>query len=130
MLGLQNEREWKTFCEQVLRHAELSEDPRFSPNPKRLENREELQKIIDEVFFSLTGEQLVERLEAAQIANARVNEVEEVWNHPQFAARNRWRQVDSPAGPVPALGAHTGAILAELGYSATEVAAMQEKCVV
>ncbi len=149
MLGLQNEREWKTFCEQVLRRAELSEDPRFSPNPKRLENREELQKIIDEVFFSLTGEQLVERLEAAQIANARVNEVEEVWNHPQFAARNRWRQVDSPAGPlpallppatfsnfearmdpVPALGAHTGAILAELGYSTTEVAAMQEKCVV
>ncbi len=149
MLGLQNEREWKMFCAEVLRRPELSEDPRFSPNPKRLENRELLQEIIDGVFSSLTGEQLVERLEAARIANANVNEVEEVWNHPQFAARNRWREVDSPAGslpallppatfsdfeacmgPVPALGEHSGAILSELGYSPGEIARMRDEAAV
>lgn len=149
MLGLQNEREWKMFCAEVLRRPEVSEDPRFSPNPKRLENRERLQEIIDGVFSSLTGEQLVERLEAARIANANLNEVEEVWSHPQFAARNRWRTVDSPAGPlpallppatfsgfeacmgpVPALGEHSGAILSELGYSPGEIARLRDEAAV
>ncbi|HYF20087.1 MAG TPA: CaiB/BaiF CoA-transferase family protein [Ramlibacter sp.] len=139
MLGLQNEREWVSFCDKVLLQPQLAQDPRFAGNAKRLQHREDLHALIVEAFKPLTAAQLVERLEAAQIANARVNAMAEVWDHPQLKARRRWREVDSPAGPlpallppgswheeprmdaVPALGQHTEAVLAELGLTPSDI---------
>lgn len=140
MLGLQNEREWATFCQKVLRMPQLETDPRFSSNPKRSAAREELRAIIVEVFSHLSAEDVVARLDDAQIGNARMNDMHEVWNHAQLAARGRWHDVDTPAGPVkamlppgmpesfsprmdpiPAVGQHTDAILAELGYDADAI---------
>jgi itaconate CoA-transferase len=136
MLGLQNEREWAAFCQQVLRRPELAADERFESNSRRVANRQALRALIDEVFLAVTAEQLIARLEAAQIANARVNDMHEVWQHPQLRSRGRWAEVGSPAGtiaallppgasnafepcmgPVPALGQHSDAILESLGFS-------------
>ena len=144
MLGLQNEREWQVFCTQVLEQPALAGDARFASNAKRVAARDELRAIIHAAFAQLTGEQLVARLEAAQIANANVNSMHDLWAHPQLRARERWVQVGSPAGPiaalkppglpdsfdarmdpVPALGEHTDALLAELGYGADSIAALR-----
>jgi len=140
MLGLQNEREWLQFCDKVLLQPALAEDERFAGNAKRVANREVLRKVIVEAFAGLTAEDLTARLEAAQIANAQVRDMAGFWRHEQLAARGRWREVESPSGPlpvllppgswddgdprldaVPALGQHTDAILAELGVAAGEV---------
>jgi itaconate CoA-transferase len=140
-IGLQNEREWKRFCDVVLRRPELFADPRFDRNDKRVQNRAELDQAMREVFSKLTAAEILARLEAAQIANARMNTVQEFVEHPQLKARGRWSTVDTPAGPlpallppvtmenvetvmkeVPALGQHTEAILAELGFDAATVA--------
>lgn len=143
MLGLQNEREWASFCEKVLQRPALTTDPRFTANFKRVAERDALRGIIVEAFSSLTRAQVVERLELAQIANAQVNTMNDVWAHPQLKARGRWTEVGSPNGPlpamlppgtwdvgprmdpVPALGQHTEAILAELGYGAAEIDALR-----
>ncbi|BBP77442.1 MULTISPECIES: CaiB/BaiF CoA transferase family protein [Pseudomonas] len=140
MLGLQNEREWAAFCDKVLLMPELAVDERFSANFKRSANREVLRQIIVDSFARLSVEQLIARLEEAQIANARVNDMQGVWDHPQLKARDGWREVDSPSGKlpsllpparnaafvprmdaVPGLGQHTEAILGELGFSAEAV---------
>jgi crotonobetainyl-CoA:carnitine CoA-transferase CaiB-like acyl-CoA transferase len=145
MLGLQNEREWAVFCERVLCRPELARDPRFGGNAQRVGARDALKAIIVAAFAPLTAAQVVERLEAAGIANARVNEMRDVWAHPQLAARGRWTAIDTPAGrvpallppgtsgddpprmdAVPALGEHTDAILAELGYGPERVAALRK----
>ncbi|GAB3765157.1 CaiB/BaiF CoA-transferase family protein [Ramlibacter monticola] len=143
MLGLQNEREWAAFCEKVLRQPGVATDPRFTANYKRVAEREALRGIIVEAFASLTVAQVLERLEAAQIANAQVNTMRDVWAHPQLKARGRWTEVGSPQGPlpamlppgswdvgprmdpVPALGEHTDAILGELGYGASDIQALR-----
>ena len=135
MLGLQNEREWAVFCREVLLRPELATDERFSTNSKRSAARDALRELVVEVFRPLTAAQVIDRLDAAGIANARMNDMREVRAHPQLAARRRWVDVDTPAGkvpalvppglppspaprmdPVPALGAQTRAILRELGY--------------
>jgi len=145
MLGLQNEREWRAFCDQVLGQPALADDPRFDSNSARNARRDELQALILQAFATLTAEQLMRRLDDAQIANAQVNTMQQFWQHPQLAARQRWRQVGSPVGPipallppgrwddgegprmdpVPALGEHTDALLAELGYGADDRAALR-----
>lgn len=141
MLGLQNEREWRVFCAQVLRQATLAEDARFISNSLRTANRDALRDLIVAAFADLSIEQVTQRLEDAQIANARVNDMAGVWAHPQLQARARWSQVDSPAGMLPALlppassnafaprmaavpgvGQNTDAVLASLGYAPDQVA--------
>jgi itaconate CoA-transferase len=145
MLGLQNEREWRVFCEKVLLQAGLASDARFDSNARRNEHREALRAIIVESFGALGTAQVLERLDAAQIANARMNDMAGLWAHPQLQARDRWRQVGSPAGnipallpagrqsafdyrmdPVPAVGEHTDAILRGLGRSEADIAALRE----
>ena len=134
MLGIQNEREWQSFCTHVMLQADLAQDPRFNSGVQRNANRQDLAAAIDAVFSKLSADQVIERLEMAQIANARVNSLADVWAHPQLQARGRWRDVGSSAGPLPALlppgrnsaydyrmdpipqvGEHTQAILQELG---------------
>ncbi|TYO95264.1 itaconate CoA-transferase [Geothermobacter ehrlichii] len=149
MLGLQNEREWAVFCEQVLMRPELKNDPRFESNSKRVANAEELTAIIHEVFGTLSAQQVVARLDAAAIANARINDMEEVWGHQQLAARNRWRQVPSPVGPIqallppfsisgfearmdaiPDLGEHTDLVLTGIGYSEEDIVQLRTENVI
>ena len=144
MLGLQNEREWVAFCETVLEQPALAQDERFNANARRHERRTELAAIITGIFAALSAEQVVARLDRAQIANARMNTMDDVWAHPQLAARSRWTSVDSPVGAVPALlppgandayayrmdaipavGEHTDAILGELGFSAEQRAQLR-----
>ena len=146
MLGLQNEREWKIFCDKVLLQPELAGEERFTSNAKRSAARDELSALILQAFVSLTAAQVAQRLEAAGIANAQVNTMQEVWAHPQLKARERWRQVQTSAGAipallppgswqhgeqrmdaVPALGQHTDAILSRYGYSTKAIAALREQ---
>ena len=146
MLGLQNEREWQLFCTQVLELPDLAQDMRFSSNARRQAARAELEALVLACFSKLSAGQLVARLDASQIANARVNTMAEVWAHPQLQARKRWTEVNSPAGPlpallppgtddahmgaIPALGEHSEAILAELGYTAQAIASLRRDGVV
>ena len=102
-LGYKNEREWISLCERVLEMPELAKDSRFSSNSRRTEARLELQAIIDQVFAKLTAAEAIGLLEVAQIANAQVNEMCEVWQHPQLGARDRWSSVMTPVGEIPAL---------------------------
>jgi len=144
MLGLQNEREWKLFCEKVLLNPELAGDEKFASNFKRNENRDLLKKIIDDCFTELSIDVVTERLEDAQIANAQVNTMKDLWDHPQLGSRHRWRYVDSPVGsipamlppglndqygyrmgPVPGVGQHSESILEGLGLSADKVASLR-----
>lgn len=136
ILGVQNEREWQRFCEVVLGQPESTGDPRFESVARRSEHRHALQALIGQVFSGLSGAQVTQRLDAAQIANSRMNTMAEVWRHPQLQARQRWTSVDSPTGampalwppasqsafepfmgPIPRVGEHTEAILQELGLS-------------
>lgn len=149
MIGLQNEREWVQFCELVLQRPELIDDERFSANFKRSDNRQALRAIIVEVFAQLDAATVIERLDAAQIANAQVNDMSGVWEHPQLKARGRWTEVASPVGilptllppassnafsprmaAVPGLGQHSNTLLAELGYSAMDIQRLSETGIV
>ena len=131
--AIQNDREWRRFCAEVLETPAIADDRRFVTNPDRLRNRQELETLIEAQFRRFSKAELVARLERAEIANGAVNEVPEVASHSQLAARKRWMKVASPVGlipalipphnlaqapsrmgPVPALGEHTGEILAEL----------------
>jgi itaconate CoA-transferase len=140
MFGIQNEREWAAFCSGVLKQPQLAKDSRYDNNTKRTAARSEVVGLIERVFAELSAEDVIARLDAAGIANARLNTPEEVWNHEQLKARDRWREVGSPAGsipavlppasfdgvearmdPIPSIGQHTDSILAELGYTKSEI---------
>jgi crotonobetainyl-CoA:carnitine CoA-transferase CaiB-like acyl-CoA transferase len=146
LFGLQNEREWASFCRSVLRQPALASDERFQGNARRNANRDALQALIAETFGTLTATEAVVRLEEAGIANAQVNDMSAVWQHPQLRSRERWRSVETPAGsvpallppgswtdgdprldPVPALGSHTDAILSELGYGPEDLARLRNE---
>jgi itaconate CoA-transferase len=144
MLGLQNEREWQVFCDKVLGQPDLATNPQYDSNPKRVANREHLRGLIVGAFSKMSIDEVVQALEDAQIANARVNEMKDVWSHPQLQARGRWTQVESPVGALPALlppatsnqfearmdaipaiGQHTLAILKQLGVTDAVIATLQ-----
>ena len=137
MLGLQNEREWQVFCQQVLLQPGLAADERFNTNARRTADRAALKALIEHAFAALSAVQVVERLDAAGIANAQVNSLADVWAHPQLQARGRWTEVMTPAGPVPALlppgctearmdpvpalGQHSRSVLIGLGFAEEQI---------
>jgi itaconate CoA-transferase len=139
-LGIQNEREWVRFCTIVLERPEMATDPQFNSNARRVANREALHAIIDAVFSQLTVQQVIARLDQAQIAYARMNTMQEFWEHPQLEARQRWREISSPVGSlkallppitmqdveprmdaIPAVGEQTEPILRTLGYTDKQI---------
>ena len=141
IFGLQNDREWATFAREVLGRPELIEDPRYATNRARVANRAEVTAIIEALFTTMSSADILAMLDHVGIANGRLNEPIDVWNHEQLAARDRWREVNTPGGPirallppftfgdfeaamgdVPALGEHTDTVLHELGYAAAEIA--------
>jgi itaconate CoA-transferase len=144
--GVQNEREWESFCETVLGRPGMAEDELFDDNSRRVENREALEEEISAVLGQLSSEEVVARLEKAGVANARMRTVREFIEHPQLEARDRWREVGSPAGslnaslppiamsetepvmaPIPSVGEHTDEILIELGYDEVAVVALRRQ---
>ena len=139
-ISVQNEREFKSFCERVLKKPALATDARFATGPVRFANREAMHGEVEAVFSKIPSGELVRRLDGAEIANARLNDMSQFWAHPQLEARGRWQEVDSPAGKlrvlkppadihgmqpdlrtIPALGQHTDSLLGELGYSAADI---------
>ena len=138
-LAVQNDREWRSLCEKVLHRPDLAADPALAANDQRVAAGERVRGAIEDAFSGIDAARAEELLEAAGIANARLRDMAGFAGHPQLAARDRWREVGSPAGPlrtllppalpdgaepplrpVPAVGEHTGAILAELGLGTTE----------
>ncbi len=143
-LSVQNEREFERFCSVVLENLNLVKDERFSTGPSRTKNRNAMHEEIERVFSKLNAEKILARLDKADIANAKLNSMQEFWDHPQLEARDRWREVGTPGGPieamkppfnldrfeprmdaVPAPGAHSRAILSELGFAAMEIQKME-----
>jgi len=148
-LSIQNEREWERFCRVVLERGELVRDPRFDSGPRRVANRRDLHLAIEEVFSRLSAREIIARLDQGQIANARMNSVQEFLEHPQLASRNRWHEIDSPVGslyalvppadladvepvmgPIPSLGEHTNVILNEIGFNAATLAGWRQRGVI
>jgi itaconate CoA-transferase len=148
-LSIQNEREFERFCDVVLLNSALKTDSRFSGGPARSGNREAMHAEIDKVFLKLNAEEIIARLEKAGIANAKLNSMQEFWDHPQLAARDRWTEIGSPGGTiratkppfnidgfeprmdaVPALGAHSRAVLSELGFSSTDIEKLKNEGVI
>jgi itaconate CoA-transferase len=149
IFGIQNNREWTTFCTAVLGRAALADDSRFQSNQLRVQHRADMNAEIEQVFSELSPAEVIARLEAAQIANARINTVEQFIDHPQLRGRDAWRQVDSPVGsvralvppvriedvepvmgPIPALGQHRESILAELGVDTATIEQWKQEGVI
>jgi itaconate CoA-transferase len=144
IIGLQNEREWAVFCTKVLGRPDVQTDPRFASQPMRRQNRLALTAVIEDLFTTMTSLEVAALLDEVGIANGRLNEPIDVWNHVQFSARAKWREIQTEAGPVrallppftftdteavmgdvPSVGQHTDEVLAEIGFSREKIAAMR-----
>lgn len=134
MIGVQNDRGWAALVRDVLGRPDLVDDPRYATNIARVSRRAEVDRLIGELTSSFDSIELADRLDRFGVPAARLNDVAGLVDHRQLAARDRWRDVDTPAGTVrgllppmtfddvelpmgavPALGQHTEAVLAELG---------------
>ncbi|MFJ6707718.1 MULTISPECIES: CaiB/BaiF CoA transferase family protein [unclassified Streptomyces] len=145
LLSVQNDREWRRLAEQVIGRPELGSDPAFATNAARVANRARTDELVAAALGAVGADEAVARLEAAGIACARLRDVSGLAEHPQLAARGRWREVGSPVGPlrallppitlpggdearmgdVPALGQHTEALLRAVGMTDAERAALR-----
>ncbi|MFJ4926719.1 CaiB/BaiF CoA transferase family protein [Streptomyces sp. NPDC088736] len=149
LLSIQNEREWVALCERFLERPDLVDDPRFATGPDRVAHRDALDAIVAGRFGTLGSHEAGQLLDAAGIANAGVNTVEEFLAHPVLRERGRWRDVRVPGAvvpallppvdlagvdprmdPVPALGEHTDEILTALGHGPADIAALRADGVV
>lgn len=149
LIGIQNDRGWVRLVTEVLGRPELAEDPEFATNAARVRNRAQVDATVAAGTKGFAAEDLVRRLDAAGIASARINGVQQLIEHPQLSERDRWRAVDTPVGPiqailppatfadtearmgaVPAHGEHTAAVLAELGYEGADIASLAERGVI
>jgi crotonobetainyl-CoA:carnitine CoA-transferase CaiB-like acyl-CoA transferase len=150
LLSVQNDREWRRLAERVLEQPGLGTDPAFATNAARVANRERTDALVAKALGALGADEALARLEGAGIACARLRDLHEVAEHPQLAARERWREVGTPVGPlrallppitlpggaeprmgdVPALGQHTGALLRAVGMTDGEIAALRRDGVV
>ncbi len=149
LFAIQNQREWERFCASVLEKPEVASDSRFADNTQRVQNRAALREEIESIFSGLTATEATARMEQAQIANAELRDVEAFWTHPQLVTRGRVAEVESPVGTLPALqpattneawaprfdaipavGADTQALLAELGYSSDAIEQFEQDGVV
>ncbi|MFG2575509.1 CaiB/BaiF CoA transferase family protein [Streptomyces sp. NPDC048481] len=145
LLSVQNDREWRRLAEQVLGQPALGTDPAYATNAARVRNRERTDALVARALGALDADEALARLEAAGIACARLRDLHELAEHPQLAARDRWREVGTPVGPlrallppitlpggaearmgdVPALGEHTEALLRAVGMTDEEIAALR-----
>ena len=149
VLGTTNDREWRRLAADVLHRPDLADDPRYATNAGRIAHRAELDAVIGAWAAGLPLAECRQAAEAAQLGHARLNQPTEVLNHPQLTERDRWREIGSPVGPVlgllpppesadwdwrldpiPALGQHTESVLRELGFDASELAAMRSADVI
>jgi itaconate CoA-transferase len=140
LFAVQTEAQWRGFCEIVCERPEWLTDPRYVNSPARLTHRAELEAAVEDALSALTRDQTTARLEAADIPYGDLNTIPQFLEHPQLAARDRWRTVQTPGGameallppitmegfegrmePVPAAGEHTNEILAEIGFSPLEI---------
>jgi itaconate CoA-transferase len=145
-LAVQNQGQWERLCRVALRRPELVADPRFAANADRVKNREVLEPLIEEQFADLTSDQVIARLEEADVPFGMLNQATDLVVHPQLTERHRFVEVDTPGGPapallpphnligldprmdpVPALGQHTDQVLAELGYSPASIASLRDE---
>ena len=144
VLGIQNDREWVRLATDVLGDAALAEDPDYATNVARVRNRDKVDDIVGAAMGRLTIDEAVAALDRARIASARLNTMADVLSHPQLAARDRWREVQTPAGPiralrsavepvgevpllpVPSLGQHTDSVLAEIGLNPTKIRQLRD----
>lgn len=149
LFSVQTRKHWGDFCTIVCEHPEWIDDPRFDTTPRRRENRDVLEPMIEEAFRPYTRAEVNRRLEAADIPFGDLNTIEQFLDHPQLAARDRWRTVDSPAGPlqallppfvleeaelamgdIPAVGAHTDGILSAIGYTSDDITRLRKAGIV
>jgi itaconate CoA-transferase len=139
-IGVQNDREWVRLATVLLERPELGSDERYATNIARTARREEVDRMVGEAVGRLSEAEAIERLEEAGVAYGRLNDMAHLAQHPQFAARGRWTDVEVPGGraralrpplaldgrdapmdAVPALGQHTDAVLGWLGYDGDAV---------
>ncbi|UUI02467.1 CoA transferase [Oceanobacillus jeddahense] len=138
--AIQNEREWKNFCEHILEDLELATDERFNMNSKRVDNKEQLQPIIESALIKRSAEEVLSLLEENKIANAQLNTMKQFFEHPQLMKRNRWFDMETPVGPIksllppvlqskdelnltpiPEIGEQSESILQELGWDGEQI---------
>ena len=149
VVAVHNDHEWQRFATAVLRRPQLGSDARFQTTPLRFEHRQAMTGEIEAVFGELSSAEVLERLEAAGIANARVNSVKAYLDHPQLAAGDSWREIESPVGrlralrpparldgvepamgAIPTVGQHSESILTELGFDENAIAQWRQTGVI
>ncbi|MCX2934413.1 CaiB/BaiF CoA-transferase family protein [Mycobacterium sp. CVI_P3] len=149
VIAVQNDREWVRLVADVMHRFDLAQDASLATNNGRVARRDTVSAECARWFGNHTFAEAAARLDAAEIAYAQLNGPSELLEHPQLAARNRWRDVESPVGPIrsllpppvapgwsprmdpiPSIGEHTESVLVELGYRSEDLANLREAGVI